>query len=73
MFKWLLLLLLAIIAYRLVRSAATGRRPGDGTRRTEKMFACAHCGLYLPESEAMLSDGAAFCNKEHREQWLRSR
>lgn len=52
------------------------RRPRDiGGRDTagrapEKMIACNHCGLYLPESEALSADGKFFCNREHHRDWL---
>jgi uncharacterized protein len=33
----------------------------------EAMVRCAHCGLHVPQSEAiMLSSGTGFCSDEHR-------
>jgi uncharacterized protein len=29
------------------------------------MVACVHCGLHLPESEAIQKDGKHFCCEEH--------
>lgn len=46
-----------------------------GTRRdrAELMVPCAHCGVYIPQSEAVLSaSGAVFCDEEHRRRHLRS-
>lgn len=78
---WLGLLLLIVLA---VRSKVRGLRKdlnGDaqaGAQRpaapppvamAENMVACARCGLYLPASEALLSDIGGepqyFCCQEH--------
>ena len=33
----------------------------------EPMLPCAHCGIHVPASEAVMSSsGAAFCSQEHR-------
>lgn len=33
----------------------------------EPMLPCAHCGIHVPASEAVISSsGAAFCSQEHR-------
>lgn len=37
------------------------------TAGAEKMLPCAHCGVHVPASEAVISSsGAAFCSQEHR-------
>lgn len=33
----------------------------------ETMLRCAHCGVYLPESEALTRAGRSFCSAEHRD------
>lgn len=33
----------------------------------EKMVTCAHCGVHLPESDALLDGGRAYCNVAHRD------
>ena len=35
-------------------------------RDVESMEVCAHCGVYLPQSDALLADGRAYCNEQHR-------
>jgi uncharacterized protein len=30
------------------------------------MVACAGCGVHLPRSEALLSQGRFYCSEEHR-------
>jgi uncharacterized protein len=46
------------------------RRRDNRGNEPEKMVSCAHCRLYLPESEAMDVDGDFFCNREHYRAWL---
>lgn len=36
-------------------------------RPPEKMVTCAHCGVHLPESDALLDGGRAYCNAAHRD------
>ncbi len=31
----------------------------------EQMVRCAHCGIHLPRSEAVLSGGHTWCSREH--------
>lgn len=31
----------------------------------ESMVRCAHCGIYMPRSEAFLSDGRTWCGAQH--------
>lgn len=41
--------------------------PGRHDGNSEPMMRCAHCGVYLPASEAILiSSGEIFCCEEHR-------
>ena len=69
---WLLVGGLAISALRRLggdgasRRGASGGRPG-GAPRIENMVRCAHCGGYLPESEALRGpDGRWACCPEHQ-------
>jgi len=39
-----------------------GGTPSDG----ERMVDCSECGLHLPISEAVQSQGRYFCSEEHR-------
>ncbi len=42
--------------------AAAGRR----VRSAGQMTPCAHCGLYLPRTEAVTGpDGKTYCSREH--------
>jgi hypothetical protein len=67
--KYLLLLLLLWVVWRILRPAPRRRPPpareheGGG----EKMIACAHCGVYAPEREMLRAkDGRYYCSPEHR-------
>ncbi|EGI76265.1 PP0621 family protein [Hylemonella gracilis] len=74
--KFLLLLLIILLAIWLLRSGRTAepqtKRPSDSTRRPppqsapEDMVRCAHCGLHLPMHEAVASSSAYYCSVEHR-------
>ena len=33
---------------------------------SEKVSPCAHCGVHVPESEGVLSNGRFYCSEEHR-------
>jgi len=41
-------------------------RPSDSARTAERMVNCNHCGLYLPESEALHDRGEHYCCEQHR-------
>ncbi len=70
--KLIFFLILVVLAYGFIRSAARASRGGDLPRRrpaeepAEAMKACARCGLHLPLSEAIEADGRFFCSQEHR-------
>jgi len=36
------------------------------TGATKNMVRCTHCGLHLPETEAIAAEGRFFCSPEHR-------
>ena len=70
MSKLILLLFLGLIAYLVFKGfqRAASRRTGDAGRpkAPERMVTCSHCGVNLPESEALDGDGGPFCSEEHR-------
>lgn len=58
-------------------SAGTNKARSDTTAKAndakatpdgvEPMLPCAHCGVHVPASEAVISSsGVAFCSQEHR-------
>lgn len=65
--KIILFLVLAFVAYMLIKGAARRRRPPPaGDRPPEHMVACGRCGVNLPRSEALEEDGRFYCSEEHR-------
>jgi uncharacterized protein len=53
-------------AERQAALQAAPRRPGAGNAAPGRMIRCAHCGLHLPESEAVRSpDGRDYCSPAH--------
>lgn len=64
---WLLLVILVIWALRskkagIAKKMAEAQYPDT----PELMVKCAHCGVYLPASEAITQAGELFCSEEHR-------
>ncbi|WYX51973.1 PP0621 family protein [Achromobacter xylosoxidans] len=65
-------LFVARIAGRMAAARqAPGRRQARGTANPpaagapEAMVRCAHCGIHLPRSEALLQGGRTWCSQEH--------
>jgi uncharacterized protein len=77
--KLLLLFLVVLIFFWLLRRALGGRKPKSGTppegsaaQGAPELVACAHCGVLLPQNEAISSTdadppavGRFFCTREH--------
>ena len=79
--KYLLVLLVIVIAVGVWRSRRRAenleaRRPAaradSRLQPPQDMVACAHCGLHLPRSDALVlgdaSRAAYYCSAEHRAQ-----
>ena len=65
--KIILFLVLAFVAYLVIKGAVRrSRPPAAGDRPPEHMVACRRCGVNLPRSEALEEDGCFFCSDEHR-------
>ena len=67
-----ILLIAAVIAIvwslikraRVAASTQTARRPKPGPHA---MVACAHCGVHLPQGDALEGEGGLhYCGAEHR-------
>ena len=71
MLKWLLLMALGWIVYRIVvpRSRDHGRQ-GEGSI---EMLKCAECGVLFPETDGIRGSEANFCCAGHRDTWLSNR
>lgn len=69
--SWLLLPLLAWLAWRwlkALRKRHHGQHDGQPRPAGEALVACTHCGLRLPQSEAVARNGMFFCCPEHRDE-----
>jgi uncharacterized protein len=70
----LLIFILVLIVIWWVRRALQKPRAGrgrgasdEGRRQTpERMLACAHCGVHVPESEGVQAGEHFFCSEAHR-------
>ena len=67
MSKLLIFLAAALVLYLLWRGLRrdSGARKDPGTDG-ERMVDCGQCGVHLPLSEAIQSQGRYFCSEEHR-------
>ena len=74
--KYLLVLLVIVVAVGIWRNKrraelaerkAAGTRPAPALKQPQNMVACAHCGLHLPQADAV-TDGTSqyYCSAEHR-------
>ena len=55
-------LVIRIIKRSFASSSRAGRRAKPAIAR---MVACAHCGVHVPESEAIQDGDRFYCSKEH--------
>jgi len=71
---WAIVILAALIIMRLwthknAHDAARRNRavnqPRPGAAPPESMVRCAHCGIHLPRSDALLQHGQLWCCEEH--------
>ncbi len=54
---------LVVIAVRgLLRASRPAGRRGQ---KTARMVQCAHCGVYIPEHEALASGDRFYCSGDH--------
>jgi len=66
MLKWLLLFLVVFAIYKLL--SVRVRPPEAAVKpKQESVVACVHCGVFVPQSEAMPDEmGRPFCCEDHR-------
>mgnify|MGYP001614928412 CR=1 FL=1 len=65
-----LLLLVALVWGRRARGKGSDTPPHKKAARDaapEAMLSCAHCGVHLPASEAVLLGKRAYCTAAHRD------
>ena len=70
---WALVIICVLFVARLLSHQSSKRvRQAERTRAqsqvrapSEQMVRCAHCGIHLPRSEALLLEGRTWCGTEH--------
>lgn len=71
---WIFLVIVVLFVARIAGRMAAARQSGAQGRAAgarpqpksvESMVRCAHCGIHLPRSEALLHNGQTWCNAEH--------
>ncbi|PJI96236.1 uncharacterized protein CLU85_0977 [Acidovorax sp. 69] len=70
--KYLVLLVVLVVAIGIWRSRRD--RDDDAPKSSapspralpQDMLACAHCGMHIPQAEAMMLGDHAYCSAEHR-------
>lgn len=70
--KYLVLLIVLAVAIGIWRSrrakedAASPARKPRASAGPQDVRACAHCGVHIPEAEALMLGNQAYCSAEHR-------
>jgi len=62
-------LLLALVVYLIIRFLRVPRKPPPApppAMDEHAMVRCAHCGIHLPSSEAVLGGDESYCCDAHR-------
>ena len=69
--KYLVLLVVLAIAIGIWRSrrapeANASKTPAPPLALPQNMLACAHCGVHIPQADALMVGEQAYCCTEHR-------
>jgi uncharacterized protein len=71
------LLVSRLIAHQAAKAKSAGnpdQKPGaKPLGQSEQMIRCAHCGIYMPRSEAYKQDDQLWCGPDHAKAGLRQR
>ncbi|MFD4837092.1 PP0621 family protein [Achromobacter sp. NPDC058515] len=76
---WIVLIILVLFVARIAGRMAAARQSGAQAGKAKKpaggqpqqpkplesMVRCAHCGIHLPRSEALLQNGQTWCGPDH--------
>ncbi len=66
----LLVVIGLLLAYWILKRYRRGLGDGGETRPApgagEDMVRCAHCGVHLPRSESITTQGSFYCSAEHQ-------
>lgn len=65
--KYLLLIFVIVAAWWLAKGFRRKGASGDApAAEPEQMVNCSHCGVYLPQSDAIREGDRYYCSSEHR-------
>jgi uncharacterized protein len=70
--KFLLLVVAVVALLWLLRGSRRGvnpppvAKPAPPPDELQAMVSCAHCGIHLPQNEALPGRGGVFCGEPHR-------
>ena len=69
--KFLLLVVAIVALLWLLRGSRRGvnppvAKPAPPPDELQAMVSCAHCGIHLPQNEALPGRGGVFCGEPHR-------
>lgn len=68
--KYLLILLLVLIVIWAVKRGRAPKPPQKPAKPEDsapsEMVSCAHCGLHLPQEEAVSGQKGLYCSTDHR-------
>ena len=67
--KYLVLLVVLVVAFGIWRSRRaleTSEKKPSPLALPQDMLACAHCGIHIPQAEALMLGTQAYCCAEHR-------
>jgi uncharacterized protein len=68
MLRFLVILAALFLVYLIVRKMLTkpaGPKRPKAVQDVRKVVRCEHCGLHVPENEAVIADGRRYCSQEH--------
>jgi uncharacterized protein len=68
--KYLLILLLVLVVIWAVKRGRAPKRPqtpqNSEPSSPSEMITCAHCGIHLPQEEAVSGQKGLYCSTDHR-------
>jgi len=65
--RFLLLIAAIFVGFMIVKHFMAGRvQPKKKLPESTPMVRCEHCGVHLPQQDAVSAEGKYYCNDEHR-------
>lgn len=66
---WVVVIIAALFVTRVLTQKKNIPRPkadrAPAPKGAEQMVRCSHCGIYLPRSEALMSNDHTWCSLDH--------